>query len=100
MLYAIMSEDVANSLENRQLARPAHLQRLQALQNAGRLVLAGPHPSIDSNTPAEAGFSGSLVVAEFDNLTAAQQWADADPYLIAGAYATSLVKPFKQVFPQ
>ncbi len=100
MLYAIMSEDVANSLENRQLARPAHLQRLQALQNAGRLVLAGPHPSIDSNTPAEAGFSGSLVVAEFDNLTAAQQWAEADPYLIAGAYAKSLVKPFKQVFPQ
>ena len=100
MLYAIMSEDVANSLEKRQSARPAHLQRLQNLQDAGRLVLAGPHPAIDSNNPAEAGFSGSLVVAEFDDLAAAQQWANADPYLAAGAYANSLVKPFKQVFPQ
>lgn len=99
MLYAIISQDVANSLPLRQSARPAHLARLEALQNEGRLVLAGPHPAIDSNDPGEAGFTGSLVVAEFDNLKAAQDWADADPYVAAGVYAEVSVKPFKQVFP-
>lgn len=100
MLYAIISEDVADSLQKRIPARPAHLSRLQALQDLGRLVLAGPHPAIDSENPAEAGFTGSLVVAEFESLQAAQAWAQADPYQDAGVYATVIVKPFKQVFPQ
>lgn len=100
MLYAIISEDAANSLEKRMTARPDHLKRLQALQNAGRLILAGPHPAIDTENPGEAGFTGSLVVAEFDNLEAAQQWADADPYTDAGVYTQVTVKPFKKVFPQ
>ena len=99
MLYAIISQDVTNSLPLRQSARPAHLARLEALQNEGRLVLAGPHPAIDSNDPGEAGFTGSLVVAEFASLKAAQDWADADPYVAAGVYAQVSVKPFKQVFP-
>ena len=100
MLYAIISEDVENSLEKRMSARPAHIKRLQALQDEGRLVLAGPHPSIDSDSPGEAGFTGSLVVAEFEDLQAAQLWADADPYINAGVYAKVTVKPFKKVFPQ
>ncbi|TRW89928.1 YciI family protein [Candidatus Methylobacter oryzae] len=100
MLYAIISEDIANSLEKRLSVRPAHLKRLQELQDAGRLVLAGPHPAIDSDNPGEAGFTGSLVVAEFDSLTDAQQWADVDPYVGAGVYAKVTVKPFKKVFPQ
>lgn len=100
MLYAIISEDVADSLEKRLSVRPAHLKRLQELQDAGRLVLAGPHPSIDSDNPGAAGFTGSLVVAEFDDLTEAQQWADVDPYIAAGVYAQVTVKPFKKVFPQ
>ena len=100
MLYAILSEDVADSLEKRKSARPAHLQRLQDLQNEGRLVLAGPHPAIDSNTPGEAGFTGSLVIAEFADLTSAKNWADLDPYANAGVYANVNVKPFKQIFPQ
>lgn len=100
MLYAILSEDTANSLEKRKSVRPEHLQRLQDLQNAGRLVIAGPHPAIDSNYPAEAGFSGSLVIAEFDSLQQAQNWADTDPYQTAGVYAQVTVKPFKQIFPQ
>ena len=100
MLYAIISEDVENSLEKRKSVRPQHLQRLQELQNEGRLVLAGPHPHIDSNTPAEAGFSGSLVIAEFNCLEDARRWADVDPYVQAGVYSTVTVKPFKQVFPQ
>ncbi len=100
MLYAIISEDVANSLEKRMSARPAHLQRLQALQDEGRLLVAGPHPAIDTDNPGEAGFTGSLVVAEFDNLQAAQQWTLADPYIEAGVYARVSVKPFKKVFPQ
>jgi len=100
VLYAIISEDVADSLEKRLSARPAHLKRLQELQDAGRLVLAGPHPSIDSDNPGAAGFTGSLVVAEFDSLTDAQQWADVDPYIDAGVYAKVTVKPFKKVFPQ
>lgn len=100
MLYAIISEDVEGSLERRKKARPAHLGRLQQLQDAGRLVLAGPHPAIDSDNPGEAGFTGSLVVAEFNSLQEAQNWADVDPYIAAGVYARVQVKPFKQVFPQ
>ncbi|OQK18031.1 BolA family transcriptional regulator [Methyloprofundus sedimenti] len=100
MLYAILSEDIAESLEKRMSARPAHLERLQALQNEGRLVIAGPHPAVDSNTSGDTGFTGSLVIAEFDNLTAAKNWADNDPYIDAGVYAKVSVKPFKQVFPQ
>ena len=100
VLYAIISEDVEDSLGKRMSARPAHIKRLQALQDEGRLVLAGPHPAVDSDNPGEAGFTGSLVVAEFDNLQAAQQWADSDPYNDAGVYAKVTVKPFKKVFPQ
>lgn len=100
MLYAIISEDVEDSLQKRLAARPAHLERLQALQDQGRLVLAGPHPAIDTENPGEAGFTGSLIVAEFADLHAAQQWANTDPYIAAGVYARVTVKPFKQVFPQ
>ncbi|TXL12440.1 hypothetical protein BMR05_15380 [Methylococcaceae bacterium HT4] len=100
MLYAILSEDIANSLEKRMSARPAHLQRLQDLEDEGRLVIAGPHPAIDSNSPGDAGFTGSLVVAEFTSLELANNWADSDPYMAAGVYAKVSVKPFKQVFPQ
>ncbi|ATP51454.1 YciI family protein [Pseudomonas kermanshahensis] len=99
MLYAIIASDVANSLEKRLAARPAHIERLQQLKAEGRVVLAGPHPAIDSNDPGEAGFSGSLIVAEFDSLAAAQAWADADPYIAAGVYDSVIVKPFKQVLP-
>lgn len=98
LYYAIISEDIENSLPRRQSARPAHLQRLQQLADAGRLLLAGPHPAVDSDDPGEAGFSGSLVVAEFDDLAAAQAWADADPYVDAGVYSNVTVKPFKKVF--
>jgi len=100
VLYAIISEDVDDSLAKRLSIRPAHLKRLQELQGEGRLVLAGPHPAVDSDNPGDAGFTGSLVVAEFDNLQAAQQWADSDPYNDAGVYAKVTVKPFKKVFPQ
>ncbi|AGN80050.1 MULTISPECIES: YciI family protein [Pseudomonas] len=99
MLYAIIASDVANSLEKRLAARPAHIERLQQLKAEGRVVLAGPHPAIDSNDPGEAGFSGSLIVAEFESLAAAQAWADADPYIAAGVYDNVVVKPFKQVLP-
>ncbi len=99
MLYAIISQDIENSLELRLKARPAHLARLEQLQNDGRLVLAGPHPAIDSVDPGDAGFTGSLVVAEFPSLNDAQNWADADPYMAAGVYQSVIVKPFKQVFP-
>lgn len=99
MLYAIISEDTDNSLERRLAARPAHLARLENLRDAGRLILAGPHPAIDSNDPGPAGFTGSLVVAEFASLEEAQSWADDDPYREAGVYARVTVKPFKQVFP-
>jgi len=99
MLYAIMSEDVDNSLPHRLQARPAHLARLQALQAEGRLILAGPHPAIDNDDPGKQGFTGSLVVAEFSTLSAAQSWADADPYIEAGVYAKVTVKPFKRVLP-
>ena len=99
MLYAIIATDVQNSLENRLNARPAHLARLEQLKNEGRLILAGPHPAVDSNDPGPAGFSGSLIVAEFESLQAAQQWAEADPYRAVGVYASVLVKPFKLVLP-
>lgn len=99
MWYAIISQDIENSLEKRMSARPAHLERLTALKDAGRLLIAGPHPAIDSNDPGEAGFSGSLVVAEFDSLESAQSWADADPYVAAGVYEQVIVKPFKKVLP-
>ncbi|MDP2822807.1 MAG: YciI family protein [Sulfuritalea sp.] len=99
MLYAIVGEDVPNSLEQRLASRPAHLARLIELEAAGRMVLAGPFPAIDSIDPGPAGFSGSLIVAEFDSLEAAQVWADADPYVAAGVYSRVAVRPFKQVFP-
>lgn len=100
MLYAIIATDVSNSLENRLAARPAHLERLQQMQKEGRLIIAGPHPAIDSEDPGEAGFSGSLIVAEFESLEAAQNWAEADPYNAAGVYDNVIVKPFKKVFPK
>lgn len=100
MLYMIVGEDVPNSLEQRMAARPAHLARLEALQNAGRIMLGGPLPAVDSADPGPAGFTGSLIVAEFESLEAAQAWADADPYVSAGVYAKVTVKPFKQVFPK
>mgnify|MGYP003573726515 CR=1 FL=1 len=99
MLYAILAEDVPDSLEKRLAARPAHLERLQKLQDEGRLRLAGPHPAVDSADPGSAGFSGSLIVAEFTSLEEAGAWAEADPYKAAGVYAKVTVKPFKQVFP-
>ncbi|MGJ8687795.1 MAG: YciI family protein [Spongiibacteraceae bacterium] len=99
MLYAIISEDVKDSLPTRLSVRPAHLARLEALQNEGRLVLAGPHPAIDTSTPGEAGFTGSLVVASFPSLEQAQAWAAVDPYLEAGVYASVIVKPFNKVLP-
>ncbi|MCJ8204513.1 YciI family protein [Pseudomonas sp. RGM2987] len=99
MLYAIIATDVADSLEKRLAARPEHLERLQQLKAEGRIVLAGPHPAVDSNDPGAAGFSGSLIVAEFESLAAAQSWAEADPFVAAGVYANVVVKPFKQVLP-
>ncbi len=99
MLYAIISEDQQDSLAKRLEARPDHLARLEDLKAKGRLIIAGPHPAIDSNDPGENGFTGSLVVAEFDSLSAAQNWADADPYIAAGVYAKVAVKPFKHVLP-
>ena len=99
MFYAIVGQDVPDSLDRRLAARPAHLNRLHAMQQAGRLLLAGPFPAIDSVDPGAAGFSGSLIVAEFDTLAAAQSWADADPYVTAGVYDSVSVKPFKKVFP-
>ncbi|CAI0787797.1 YciI-like protein [Serratia quinivorans] len=98
MLYLIYAQDVPNSLENRLSVRPAHLARLQALRDEGRLVIAGPNPAIDSNDPGSAGFSGSTVIAEFASLADAQAWAEQDPYVAAGVYAEVTVKPFKQVF--
>jgi len=99
MLYAFISQDAPDSLQQRLAARPAHVQRLEQLRDAGRLVLAGPHPAIDSEDPGPAGFTGSLVVAEFDSLEEARRWADADPYVAAGVYAHLDVKPFKRVLP-
>ena len=99
MWYAIISQDVENSLEKRKGARPAHIERLNALKDQGRLLIAGPHPAVDSEDPGEAGFTGSLVVAEFDSLEAAQSWADEDPYVASGVYQKVTVKPFKKVLP-
>jgi len=99
MLYAIIGEDRPGSLDARLAARPEHLARLQALQADGRLILAGPCPAIDSPDPGPAGFSGSLIVAEFPSLAEAKAWADADPYVAAGVYGQVVVKPFKKVFP-
>ena len=98
MLYALIGQDRPGSLDARLAARPAHLERLQALQNEGRLVLAGPCPAIDSPDPGPAGFTGSVVVAEFPSLPEARAWADADPYVAAGVYAQVDIKPFKRVF--
>ena len=99
MWYAIISQDVENSLEKRLSVRPAHIERLQALKDDGRLLIAGPHPAIDSEDPGSEGFTGSLVVAEFDSLINAQAWADKDPYVSAGVYQQVIVKPFKKVLP-
>lgn len=99
MYYLIYSEDVENSLPMRKQARPAHLERLEALKNEGRLLVAGPCPAVDSNDPGEAGFTGSMVVAEFNSLSDAQAWADVDPYIEAGVYAKTIVKPYKKVLP-
>lgn len=99
MYYAIISEDIDNSLPLRKQARPAHLARLEALKDEGRLLLAGPHPAIESPDPGDAGFTGSLVIAEFDSLDDARSWADADPYVEAGVYSAVTVKPFKPVLP-
>jgi len=99
LFYAITGEDVPDSLDKRLAARPAHLARLNELKDAGRLLLAGPFPAIDSPDPGPAGFSGSLIVAAFDSLQSAQSWADADPYVAAGVYARVSVKPFKKVLP-
>jgi uncharacterized protein len=99
MWYAILSEDVPNSLALRTPVRAAHLQRLETLKLQGRLLLAGPHPAIDAEDPGPAGFTGSLVIAEFASLTEAQRWAEADPYAAAGVYASVTVKPFRKVLP-
>ncbi len=99
MFYTFVCQDVENSLENRLSVRAAHLARLVELQEQGRLVAAGPNPAIDSSDPGPAGFSGSIIIAEFDSLEAAQHWADADPYIDAGVYQSVIVKPFKMVLP-
>ena len=99
MLYAILGEDAPDSLAKRLAARPAHLARLQALQDAGRLILAGPCPAIDAPDPGPAGFSGSLIVAEFDSLGEAQAWAAADPYTVEGVFVRCTVRPFRKVLP-
>jgi len=99
MLYAVISQDVADSTDKRMSARPAHVERLNALKDQGRLILAGPHPAIDSPDPGSAGFTGSLIVAEFASLEAAQAWADTDPYIAAGVYESVTVKPFNKVLP-
>ncbi|MGI9213307.1 MAG: YciI family protein [Methylococcaceae bacterium] len=99
MYYVIEGADVPNSLPLRMAARPAHLKRLEALHAEGRLLLAGPFPAIDSESPGEAGFAGSLIIARFDSLAEATDWAHADPYQLGGVYSQVSIKPFKQVFP-
>ena len=99
MLYAVIGEDRENSLKVRLETRPAHVDRLEILKSEGRLVLAGPHPAVDNEDPGNAGFTGSLIVAEFESLEAAQSWADADPYVAAGVYTRVTVKPFNKVLP-
>jgi uncharacterized protein YciI len=99
MWYAIISEDVSDSLSKRLAAREAHLARLKDLVRAGRLLVAGPHPAIDAEDPGNAGFTGSLVIVDFPSLEDAQRWADEDPYISAGVYEKVVVKPFKRVLP-
>lgn len=99
MYYAIICEDVENSLPLRAEVRPAHLERVEQLKSEGRLLVAGPHPALDTEEPGEAGFTGSLIIAEFDSLDAARTWADADPYVTAGVFARVVVKPYKIVLP-
>ena len=99
MLYSIVGIDVENSLPARLAARPDHVERLKQLVSQGKLVLAGPNPAIDSSDPGDAGFTGSIIIAEFDSLQAAREWADQDPYIITGVYASVEVKPFKQALP-
>ena len=99
MLYAFISQDVENSLSLRLEARSTHVERLQQLKQQGRLIIAGPHPAIDNSDPGSAGFTGSLIVAEFESLVEAKIWADADPYVAAGVYQSIIVKPFNQVLP-
>jgi uncharacterized protein YciI len=99
MYYAILCEDVEDSLPLRQQSRPRHLERIQELVNAGRLLAAGPHPAIDTDEPGEAGFTGSLIIAEFDSLEQATAWAEDDPYAVAGVFGRVTVKPFKMVLP-
>ena len=99
MYYAISCEDVEGSLPMRQQARPAHLERLQALADAGALFVAGPHPALDTEEPGDAGNTGSLIIAEFESLAAAQKWADEDPYVTAGVFESVTVKPYKRVLP-
>lgn len=99
MFYAIIGEDVPSSLEKRMAVRPEHLARLQALQDEGRLLIAGPLPAVDASDPGAAGFTGSLVVAEFDSLEQATSWAESDPYTTGGVFARVTVKPFRKVFP-
>jgi uncharacterized protein len=100
MWYAIIGQDVPNSLDKRIAARPAHVARLHELQSQGRLLLAGPFPAVDATDPGAAGYTGSLIVAEFDSLATAQEWANADPYMKAGVYAGVRVQPFRKTFPQ
>lgn len=99
MWYVIFAQDVENSLEKRMAARPAHIERLKSLTEQGRLLVAGPTPAIDTEEPGEAGFSGSVVIAQFESLSDAQQWAEADPYIAAGVYESVIVKPYKKVLP-
>lgn len=99
MLYVIRGEDTPDSLDRRRQARPAHLRRIEELRDAGRLVIAGPCPAIDAPDPGPAGFTGSLIVAEFDSLEAARAWADRDPYVAADVFAEVIVRPFRQVLP-
>jgi uncharacterized protein len=99
MWYAIMAEDVPNSLDKRLAARPEHLKRIQALQDAGRLLLAGPFPAIDNTDPGPAGYTGSLIIAEFSSLEEAKTWANNDPFVIANVYANVIVKPFRKTLP-
>ena len=100
MWYAIIGQDVPNSMDRRLATRPAHVARLQELQSQGRLLLAGPFPAVDAIDPGAAGFTGSLIVAEFPSLSIAREWAKADPYVIAGVYTEVRVQPFKKTFPQ
>ena len=99
MLYSIVGIDVENSLPARLAARPDHVERLKQLVSQGKLVLAGPNPAIDSSDPGDAGFTGSIIIAEFDSLQAAREWADQDPYILTGVYASVEVKPFNQALP-